>query len=132
MGAGEDATSFSPGIAWIVLINQDDSILMKGGNDLLLLVILEEWGGCGRVWEKEKGRESIEYREAPLLICCEQSIGLNMVAPRTRMNNHAHPGLPPTPSMRMIAAASRPENAYAKDTAEYIIDPLNTKSEWPL
>ena len=34
------------------------------------------------------------------------------------MNNHAHPGRPPTPSMCNTAAASKPEKAEAKLAAE--------------
>ena len=38
----------------------------------------------------------------------------------TRINIHAHPGLPPIPSIFKIAAARRPENADAKAYVENI------------
>lgn len=43
---------------------------------------------------------------------------------RTKIKIHAHPGLPPTPSMLSIAAARSPENADAKPVAENIIEIL--------
>ena len=43
----------------------------------------------------------------------------------TRMNSHAQPGLPPTPSIFTIAAAKSPEKADASDVAENSRDILS-------
>ena len=53
-----------------------------------------------------------------------QSYRARAVLGLTRMNTHAHPGLPPTPSMWMMAAARRPENADAKPAAEKAMEVL--------